>query len=82
MKYIFLLLIVASCATKEPVVNKSEPSVSVFNGAVSNMLGCIFAPQECKQLKQKQIDEKPHQTQKEYEQEITKELEELDKEAK
>jgi hypothetical protein len=82
MRYLILLLILASCTAKEPVVDKSEPSVSVFNGAVSNMLGCIFAPQECEQLKQKQTDEKPHQTQKEYEQEITKELEELDKEAK
>ena len=82
MRYLILLLILASCAAKEPVVEKSQPSISIFNGAVSTMLGCIFAPQECKQLKQKQVDEKPHQTQEEYQQEITKELDELDKEGK
>ena len=82
MRYLILLLILASCAAKEPVVEKSQPSVSIFNGAVSTMLGCIFAPQECEQLKQKQTDEKPHQTQKEYQQEITEELEELDKDTK
>ena len=82
MRYLILLLILASCATKDPVVEKSQPSISVFNGAISNMLGCIFVPQECEQIKQKQTQEKPHQTQKEYQNQITKELEELDNQTK
>jgi len=72
MKYIFLLLIVASCTVKQPTTEQQPQSMSVFNGSISKVLGCIFAPQECEKIKQ---EEKIKQ-----QKEITKELEELDKE--
>ena len=40
---------VQGCAKKHTEI-KSEPSVNVFNGTISKMLGCIFAPAECKDL--------------------------------
>ena len=82
MRYIFLVLLLTSCTIKQPIPNEQPKSMSVFDGSISKVLGCIFAPQECKQLKEKQTEEKPHQTQEEYQQEITKELDELDKEGK
>ena len=39
-----------------------------------------FCTQECEKIKKD--ENKPHQTQEEYQQEITKELDELDKEGK
>ncbi len=73
MKYIFLLLILVSCTAKQPTA-KTIPSVSVFDGSISRVLGCMFAPQECEKIK----EEESIKQQKE----ITQELEQLDKEAK
>tara|TARA_B100001057_G_scaffold481223_1_gene554992 strand:+ start:2905 stop:3129 length:225 start_codon:yes stop_codon:yes gene_type:complete len=74
MKYILLLLILASCAAKQPEVKTKPDAISIFDGSMSRVLGCIFAPQECENIKQ---EERLQQ-----QREITRELEELDKEEK
>ena len=51
---------------------KSEPSVNVFNGTISKMLGCIFAPAECKDLQNSTENNKDLQDQ------ITEEMMEMD----
>ena len=73
MKYILILLILASCTAKQPTAQTTKP-LSVFDGSISKVLGCIFAPQECEKIKEE--DSKQHQ------EEITKELDELDTEEK
>ena len=73
MKYIFVLLILVSCTAKQPTA-KTTPSISVFDGSISRVLGCMFAPQECEKVE----EEESIKQQKE----ITQELEQLDKEAK
>ena len=80
MRYIFLVLLLTSCTIKQPIPNEQPKSMSAFDGSISKVLGCIFAPQECEKIKKD--ENKPHQTQEEYQQEITKELDELDKEGK
>jgi hypothetical protein len=74
MKYILLLLILASCTAKQPTVQSAPPSASIFDGSISRVLGCMFAPQECEKIK----EEESIKQQKE----ITKELEKLDNETK
>jgi len=74
MKYILILLILASCVAKETKLEKSTPSISVFDGSISKVLGCIFAPQECERIDKEESLKQQEQ--------ITKELDELDKESK
>lgn len=69
---LFLVMVsVQGCAKKQPEI-KSEPSVNVFNGTISKMLGCIFAPAECKDL---QNSEKSNE---DLQDEITEEMMEMD----
>ena len=74
MRYILMLFILASCAAKENKIEKSVPSASIFDGSISKVLGCIFAPHECKKIEKEESLKQQEQ--------ITKELDELDKESK
>lgn len=72
---------ISGCAKPNP---KSEPNpdqapnVNVYNGTLSKILGCMFAPDECKKLKNKQSQKEPHQNQEEYQKNITEEMTEMD----
>ena len=71
---IFLLTVILSaigCVKKIPTRESNRPSV--FDGSISNALGCIFAPDKCDQIKDMSEQEKKKQ-----EEEITKEYEEMD----
>ena len=69
---LFLVMVsVQGCAKKHTEI-KSEPSVNVFNGTISKMLGCIFAPAECKNLQNSTTNDKDLQD------EITEEMMEMD----
>ena len=57
-------------ATKKNVATES-PNINVYDGTLSTVLGCIFAPQECKKFKKEQKDP-------ELQDEITKEMMEMD----
>tara|TARA_B100001287_G_C22490461_1_gene438705 strand:+ start:218 stop:517 length:300 start_codon:yes stop_codon:yes gene_type:complete len=50
--------------------------------AIANVLGCALAPasEDCKKFKKEETEETPHQTQKEYNEQSSKEWEEFDKE--
>ena len=48
-----------------------QPNVNVYNGTLSTMLGCIFAPNECNKFKKEKQNE-------ELQDEITKEMMEMD----
>jgi hypothetical protein len=54
------------------------PNVNVYNGTLSQILGCMFAPNECQKLKNKQSQKEPHKDQSEYQDDITKEMTEMD----
>ena len=55
----------ASTKTAEP------PNISVYNGTLSQMLGCIFAPSECQKFKKEEPQE-------DLQDEITEEMMEMD----
>ena len=48
-----------------------QPNISVYNGTLSKILGCIFAPGECEKLKKQK-------SQEDLQDEITQEMMEMD----
>ena len=52
--------------------NTEQANISVYNGTVSQMLGCIFAPSECEKFKKAEPEEN-------LQDEITEEMMEMDK---
>ena len=76
---ILLLLLVflglSGCVntSKANTKNTEQANISVYNGTISKMLGCIFAPSECKNLKKQKSKE-------DLQDEITEEMMEMDEE--
>ena len=76
---VLLLLIligigISGCAkpNQKPEPNPDQaPNISVYNGTLSKMLGCIFAPGECEKLKKQK-------SQEDLQDEITQEMMEMD----
>jgi|TARA_B100001094_G_scaffold120862_1_gene116590 hypothetical protein len=68
---VLVMISLQGCANKTKVI-KSEPSVNVFNGTISKMLGCIFAPAECKDLQNSK------ESNEELQDQITEEMMEMD----
>lgn len=83
---VLLLLIligigISGCAkpNQKPEPNPDQaPNVNVYNGTLSQVLGCLFAPNECQKIKNKQSQKEPHQNQEEYQKNITEEMMEMD----
>jgi len=71
---------ISGCMAKPKASTKTaeQPNINVYNGTLSNILGCLFAPDECKKLKNKQSQKEPHQNQEEYQKNITEEMMEMD----
>ena len=61
---ILVLISLSGCAGKP----QTETNPSVYDGSIGMMLGCIFAPNTCKDIKKKANQD-----------ELTKEWEEVDK---
>ena len=63
----------SGCMTTPKANTKStEPAnISVYNGTISKMLGCIFAPSECEKFKKQE-------SQEDLQDEITEEMMEMD----
>ena len=76
---ILLLLLVflglSGCVntSKANTKDTEQANISVYNGTISKMLGCIFAPSECKNLKKQESKEN-------LQDEITEEMMEMDEE--
>ena len=64
---VFLGLSGCTATTK----NTEQANISVYNGTVSQMLGCIFAPSECEKFKKADPEEN-------LQDEITEEMMEMD----
>ena len=62
---IILVILLAGCV-KKPIEKTKQPSV--YDGSLGLMLGCIFKPSDCEDIKKNAEQE-----------EITKEWEEVDK---
>ena len=78
---ILVLMSLQSCSTGKTEAKPTEtPNVNVYNGTLSEVLGCMFAPLECQKLKNKQSQKEPHKDQSEYQDDITKEMMEMDEE--
>lgn len=77
---LFFLVCAASligCANATKVEqNTKKPNL--YDGSISIILGCMFAPNECERLKYKQSQVEPHETEKEYLDKTSKEWEEVD----
>ena len=83
--YIILLLLVllitlSSCAKPKIADQPSQPTLAdtIANmGKTGKAIGCVFAPwvEECQA---RRADEKPHQSQDEYLEEINQDFQELD----
>ena len=66
---LLVMLLVAGlsgCAGNNKKAESKQPNV--FDGSLSRMIGCIFAPQSCKDMEQEEMSEE----------EMTKEFEKLD----
>ena len=76
---ILLLLLVflglSGCVntSKANTKNTEQANISVYNGTISKMLGCIFAPSECEKFKKQE-------SQEDLQDEITEEMMEMDEE--
>jgi len=93
-KFIIAILIVlvwislSGCANKTfPEQGPKQPTTLdtvAKMKSIGTILGCMFAPSdpECQKLKSKSIDEKPHQSQQEYDSENNKEWDELETDTK
>ena len=71
---ILVLMSLQSCTTGKTEAKSSEtPNINVYNGTLSTVLGCIFAPNECKKFKKEKQNE-------DLQDDITKEMMEMDEE--
>ena len=63
----------SGCMTKPKANTKNteQANISVYNGTISKMLGCIFAPSECEKFKKQE-------SQEDLQDEITEEMMEMD----
>jgi len=84
---VLVLCTLMGCA-KKPLETQG-PSQATTMDAVGKMkgiglvIGCVFAPnnEECKDLRSGKKDEKPHESQEEYNQKVNNEWSELDEDA-
>ena len=71
---ILVLMSLQSCTTGKTEAKPSEtPNINVYNGTLSTVLGCIFAPNECNKFKKEKQNE-------DLQDDITKEMMEMDEE--
>lgn len=71
---ILVLMSLQSCTTGKTEAKSSEtPNINVYNGTLSTVLGCIFAPNECNKFKKEKQNE-------DLQDDITKEMMEMDEE--
>ena len=68
---VFLGLSGCMATPKASTKTTEQPNISVYNGTLSKMLGCIFAPGECEKLKKQE-------SQEDLQDEITQEMMEMD----
>ena len=52
---VFLGLSGCANTTKANTKSTEQANISVYNGTISKMLGCIFAPSECEKFKKTRI---------------------------
>ena len=70
--YLVFLGLSGCMATPKASTKNTEPAnISVYNGTISKMLGCIFAPSECEKFKKQE-------SQEDLQDEITEEMMEMD----
>ncbi len=63
---VLLMAGMSGCASDTKKPKSIQPNV--FDGSLSRMIGCIFAPQSCEDMKQEEVSQE----------EMTKEFEKLD----
>lgn len=92
-KFILIILMVLIVATvigcvKKPIEAQGPTQGTTIDSigkmkSIGQVIGCMFAPAdpECVKLKQKTKDN-PHQTQKEYNEQITKEFDQVEQDKK
>ena len=68
---VFLGLSGCMTTPKANTKNTEQANISVYNGTISKMLGCIFAPSECEKFKKQE-------SQEDLQDEITEEMMEMD----
>ena len=68
---VFLGLSGCMATPKASTKTAEQPNISVYNGTLSKILGCIFAPGECEKLKKQK-------SQEDLQDEITQEMMEMD----
>ena len=68
---VFLGLSGCMTTAKANTKNTEQANISVYNGTISKMLGCIFAPSECEKFKKQE-------SQEDLQDEITEEMMEMD----
>ena len=68
---VFLGLSGCMTTPKANTKNTEQANISVYNGTISKMLGCIFDPSECEKFKKQE-------SQEDLQDEITEEMMEMD----
>lgn len=78
---LFVMLLVAGlsgCANKSKE-KANMPNISVYDGSLSKILGCMFSPSACEDIKKAQ-EQDLNQTKEEADEEFTKEFDQIDEE--
>ena len=76
---LFVVLLVAGlsgCANKSKE-KANMPNISVYDGSLSKILGCMFSPTACEDIKKAQ-QQNSNQTKEEADEEFTKEFDQID----
>lgn len=84
-----LIAIALSGCVKKPLLTQGPSQGSTMDSiakmkSIGLVIGCVFAPHdpECVKLREDKMDEKPHKTKEEYNDEVNKEWDNLEKDLK
>ena len=85
---ILIAIALSGCANKQSETQGPSQGTTIDSigkmKSIGAVLGCMFAPNdpECVKLQSKKDDDKPHKSQQEYDAEVNKEWENLEKDLK
>lgn len=82
---IFAASVIMTACAKKPLQQQGPKQPSTLESvakmkSIGAMIGCMFAPNdpECEKMRAKKIDEKPHLSQEEYDQQNNKDWDKID----
>lgn len=78
------ILSLYGCVKDKPVATETNSNINILNGSVSEVIGCMFAPDKCEKSSQKDTKanrpdpEQVTETESEMQEQITKDFETIE----